>query len=198
MVGKTLHILLFTTLLGCAACSTANTDDRLTAMPRPVAWPRLPLPAADSLTIVDDLPLTVMVNTAADIERSGDTYPALTVTYPGLNAGIYWTFIPAKDNLDQIIDARRQRISLNLNGTPADTHHTAPDAAAEGVLVTAQSGSLTPVQLLVVSPDGTVVTATAFLADPRAAEAYDSIRPLIDMLQRDMSRALPDAPFQIP
>lgn len=149
------------------------------------------------MKVLEDMPVPVAVNRQATFEVEEINPPGLTVRYPGVGADIYFTFVETPPGTDRqkIIEARQERISLNLNGVPARTFHTPEGEDNDGVLVVATSGTQTPVQLLVNMPEY-VVTATAFLHDPRVSMAYDSIKPLIEVLKYDMSHALPGVKFE--
>lgn len=178
-------------------CSGSNTSAPPTP-PAPLAeaYPRLALPTTD--TIVVDTHTGLGVNPSATVVAVSTADPgtkAITVTYPGTGVHIYYTVRPVSaDDMKAAIDNRLERMSLNLGGVPAQTEHTAPDSPSEGVLLTARSGVQTPVQLLVADADF-VVSGTAFIDDARATTNYDSIRPIIEMLRDDMSRAVPSALF---
>ena len=184
-------ILFWTLIPAVAACGGEDTGR--TPMPLPVAWPRLPVSVSDSMTTLSDLPVAVRINPSATYSIVAGETPGLTVTYPKAGASIYYTFIsaPTDDARQKVLEARKERISLNLNGLPARTIHS---ATGNGALIVAGSGTQTPVQLLAEVPPY-IVTATAFIESPVAATAYDSIRPLIGVLEHDMSRTLPGLEF---
>lgn len=183
-------------LVGCQGSDKAEPPTP--SVPPAKAYPRLALPLADSLTAVGDEGLRIMVNPAANIvtEPVGDgASTAVTAIYPGLGIAIYYTLRRVKaDEQQSEVDNRLERISLNLNGTPARTDFTAADCDAEGFIVETKSASLTPIQMLVAG-NGYIVTGTAFIDNTETAAAYDSIRPLIDMIYSDMSRSVPNVKF---
>lgn len=161
-------------------------------VPLPIAWPRLPLAESDNMKMVENLPVKIAINECATYNIIDEKILGLTVTYPKVNTQIYYTFIPvnAVDEIDEVIDSRLQRITLNLNGADAKTLHGSDKEDNQSVLVVATSGTQTPVQLLASVP-GYVISATSFVGDPKAATTFDSIRPLVDMLEADMRRTLP-------
>lgn len=178
----------------CAICAayrfapSCRQADEPASAPLPVAYPRVAV-LPDSMVTHSAFGVDVDVNAAAIVTDVPGKTPGIIVDYPGLNAKVYYTYIPTRgtDPAD-IINARKERISLNLNGVPARTLHS-----PQGVLVIARSISSTPVQLLALEGNN-VVSATAFLSNP--GTSFDSISPLIDMLTRDMSRTLPNVDFK--
>lgn len=170
-----------------SACSGENSSADRFDVPLPVAYPRLPVAKADSMVLVPGLPVPVYINPECSYIILETDPPGLTVTYPGANTDVFYTFINVDSDRqrERVLDGRLDRISHNLNGAPANTLH--PDENT--VLVVAQTGTQTPVQLLAVK-DNTVVTATAFVHDPRATAAYDSIAPLFGILADDLARTL--------
>ena len=183
-----LAVWLMATLFFAAGCKKSQP----VATPLPVAWPRLPIAAADTMRTLDGLPVEVAVNPAATYTVVDSKPMGLTVHYPSVDVDIYYTFIPVEtaDRLEEVVDSRLQRISLNLKGADARTLHGVDNDENVAVMVVATSGTQTPVQLLATLP-GYVVTATSFINDANATTAYDSIRPLFEAIEKDMSRSLP-------
>ena len=187
-------LLIGAVVAGCGGSETPSVS------PRPVGWHRINVAISDTMTEAKGVPVRVLVNPTATYELVDGELDGLTVTYPGVGATIYYTFIKPKDGheKDIVLENRRKRIELNLNGAPAETYHDKSEDDKSAVLVVATSGTQTPVQLLADMGDY-IVTATGFLSDANAVNAYDSIRPLTDLLKHDMSRSLPSIKFlQLP
>lgn len=179
-----------------ASCNKNAESPATPPVPKPVEWPRLPIDVTDSMVDVPGLPVDVKVSSLAQYEVLETYPPGLTVTYPKVNTKIFYTFIPVdNENLNSVVSARQQRISLNLQGAPAKTLYGENEAKEQAMIVVAQSGTVHPVQYLAVK-DGYVVTATSFIADPDAAMHYDSISPLYDVLTGDLERTLPGFKFE--
>lgn len=200
MIRSTTSFIALLSLAGIlVGCHDNDTSSPPTpSVPPAKAYPRLALPITDSLVCISDGHINLRVNPSANVVTKtlveGES-TAVTATYPGQGVSIYYTI--RRVNLDEqqyAFENRLERISLNLNGTPARTDFTAPDCDTEGFIVTATSASLTPVQMLVAG-DGYLVTATAFIDNAETAAAYDSIRPLIDMIYDDMARSIPNVKF---
>ena len=176
-------------------CFATGCDDgsRSTGVPLPKAWPRLPIEMSDSMKAVEGIPVEVFVRSSSEIQLMHGPTPGMTVSYPGTDAKIYFTFIPIETDEQKsfVIKNRRKRIELNLNGVSATTLHS---GNGEAVLVSASSGTQTPVQLLGSVP-GYVITATSFLDGRDASERYDSLAPLMKVLETDLIRAVPSFRF---
>ncbi|MBD5170676.1 MAG: hypothetical protein HDT07_01525 [Bacteroidales bacterium] len=189
-------VLISAACVCLVACSGADTGrPAMSSVPRPTAYPRLQLPDTATVVVTDGLPVPVRICrdahysvTAAENGRP----PGLTVDYPSPTpVSVYFTFIPVNPaNIEKTLEARRERISLNLNGAPALTTHAFGDDI-EAVLVTAQTTSQTPVQLLADVDGRWIVSATSFVHDSGlSTSVYDSIRPLYDRLGQDLEQAL--------
>ena len=184
------HILLAVTFM-VTSCKSGGERDFST--PLPEGWPRPNIAVSDSISVIEGLPLEVRKNLMADYFIEEIDPPGLTIVYPTIGTKIYFTFIEIhnEEQRDKILEARQKRISLNLNGAQATTIHDQQGLAA---LVVAQSASQTPGQLLVNLPYY-VVSATAFIDNRNAYMNYDSIYPIIKVLEHDMRKALPQINF---
>ena len=182
---------------GATAFVTGCQSNNRHGLPLPKAWPRLPIEQHDSMVTVAGLPLPVNINPDATFQLIDDGHPGLTVSYPAVGTKIYFTFVKTRDRKeqDQVVRIRKQRIALNLNGAPARMRHSTPDSESDATLVVARSGVQTPVQLLATVGDY-VVTATAFIDDPQAAQSYDSISPIVRVVEHDMAHALDNVTFE--
>lgn len=172
------------------------SEEKENAVPKPRALPRMAVTHSDSMVQVTATPVKVLVNPMATYIIEDSEHPGLTVTYPKINTDIYFTFIdaPTEEQKKEIIALRQERINLNLNGIPAQTFHGTDSEGTEAVVVVAQSGSQTPVQMLAVSPRY-IVTATAFIHDPSASLNYDSIVPVYEVVKEDLMQAIPGIKF---
>lgn len=184
------YVLLAFAVMLLSACEKNSQ----TFTPLPKAWPRIPVTVSDSMVSIVGTPVEVAANPAARINLVKGETSGLTVTYPQLRAHIYYTFIPVtgEQQRAEVLDARKQRISLNLNGTDAMTVRSQGEIPAS--MVIARGGTQTPAQLLASFPDW-VVSATVFIEDERATVAYDSVLPVIEVLKHDLARSLPAVKF---
>lgn len=193
-------VLFLAAVAVLTACGHNSDGQAESAVPRPRAYPRPDLPER-TLRLLEGDSVTIPLNVnAAAVVRSTpvtDSAPgAVTVEYPaGVGATVYYTIIPSEneDSRKQILSARQERISLNLNGTPAETIHKT-DGDAEIVVVTALSVSQTPVQMLADIGGKWIVSSTAFMHDNKGFVDYDSIRPVYEYLRADALEAISKTP----
>lgn len=154
--------------------------------PRRHAFPRTEL--CDTMyNPAPEAPLCFYVNTEATVapDSSGRW---LTVEYPLYEATLYITFSEADspERLEAMLANRRERISLNLAGASATTTHIASPAGFESVLVEAPGQ---PLPLQFVATDGECRAVSGAVQMQHHAP-YDSVRPTVDALRRDIVRAL--------
>lgn len=189
-MSRTNRILYF---IVPALSALFSCSDQSSSTPLPKAWPRLPVSISDSMTTVSTSAMEVRVNTQTNTTEIKGVPSGITVDYPNAGAHIYFTFIPVESETqrESILDNRKRRIQLNLNGAPARNIHSVDN---EGVAVVAESATQIPVQLLVSLPDY-VVSATAFIDRPVSPASYDSISPLITVLEHDITHSLPNVNF---
>lgn len=165
--------------------SYCHRDGSEAAVPRRYAYPRVePL---DTATVACALGgVEARISASARCEEGATERPGwLTAAYPGLGATLYLSAARTPDTGAALAN-RRQRISLNLGGTPArtDRFDTAAGYAVE--LVTCPDGGVTtPVQFVAVG-EGTVVSG-AFVLHGTLAPA-DSLRPVVDALAAEAFR----------
>ena len=157
-------------------------------VPRRRAYPRIAV--ADSAYVrVAGAAMPFEANTAAEARTdSGGRW--LTLHYPVYNADVYVTFseVDGAEALIAVLDNRRERMSLSLNGAHASTIHvTSADGTFETALVEAP-GSGTTLQF--VSTDGgRRVVSGAVRLDVPASAPYDSLQPVVAALRRDLIHA---------
>lgn len=173
-------------LLAAVACDGGSRED---AVPRRRAYPRVAVPDS-TYARVSGVPLVFEACRAAEARvDSGGRW--LTLHYPAYDTDVYVTFSPAAsaDALQAALDNRRERMSLNLYGAPATTSHVASaDGTFEAALVYAP-GTGTPLQFVATDGARWVVSGAASM-DVEAGAPYDSVRPMVDVLHRDMVHAL--------
>jgi len=114
----------------------------------------------------------------------------LTVGYPLYGADLYITFTRAESSasLSAALDNRRERMVLNLGGADAATTHISSVGGFEAALVEAP-GSGMPLQF-VATDGGRYVASGAVQLIDGAYAPYDSIRPVVAALRRDIVHAL--------
>lgn len=178
-------IILLIMLAGCTGRHDGNTVPRRTAYPRPTL-PDTAMTAADT----GAAELHLEVNAAAETESPRPGW--INVTYPGLGARIHITVTPvtAADVAD-VRANRMQRLTLN-EGDRRSEHREWANAAGFDILVARTEASSTPLQFLATDDSSAVVSGAVHFADPAVAttESADSIRPILDALERDIVTSL--------
>lgn len=172
---------LFAALSLLAACSHSDH----TPVPRSVAYPRVPV--YDSAYVaVPSLPLHLELSanavTQVDSAHSGSMW--INATYPAYNATLHLTLTPVTPATEaEVIANRTERMSLNSGVHPTEiTQLTSPAGFRSQVLFT-PAGSVTPVQILSVSPRWVISGA---LYHPQADSSPDSIAPVLRAVRRDL------------
>lgn len=174
--------LLLALALSLAACG--GTAD--TAVPRPVAYPRIAV--CDSLfRPVGGLPVNIEVNAGAvaqvdSVRPDGSVW--LTVSYPAYGgAKLYLTLSHATP---EVIANRSERLSMNTGGAPTQLTTVVSAAGFESSVALTPAGSAIPVQIL--STDGGWALSGAFVLEA-AASAPDSVRPVVEAVRSDLIHA---------
>lgn len=182
----TIRLIIMTlTMLALAACG--NGDAVRKPVPRRYAYHRVELPDT-VMAPAKDFPAYLPVNAAAEVssERPG----WLTVAYPGLNAAFHITYTATTPaDVTEILANRHQRMSLNSGDHPVELMQMQNEAGLS-VIATRTEGIATPLQFIATDHRSMVVSGALYLSDPGAPEAVDSMRPIIDALQRDLNAAL--------
>lgn len=183
MSNKTL--LIITIIISIlTACSPSGKSP---ALPRPTAYYRPALPDT-VLTIVENVPLTFLANSEANIEQPRHDW--LNIIYPSLGATVYITFSQAEsDKIDDVKENRMERIILNAGDSPIDFAEWS-NPSGFNIVTAATEGTMTPLQFIASDDSEWVVSGTLCFADSRAAERIDSMRPIINAIAFDIDRAL--------
>lgn len=174
-------------LIACLAAACGRSPAGDIPVPRQHAYPRLSVPpAVYKADSVGKLP--VMLNEAVAISSESPDW--LTAEYKGLNTRIFITFTNLDvDNADQLIANRIERLSMNTGGAPTEVTETLTPNGRECTLLVTPSGSPTPVQFIAVSPGQWMLSGSGMI-DATPAAPSDSLRPVVDMLRRDILHLL--------
>lgn len=175
---KFVKALLAAALLTVVASACGEREEN--TMPRRRAYARVDTyPAEYRAVEVGGIPLEINTSTAAASPREG----WLDVRYPRYGATLHVAVArPDAAALDQAVANRRQRMSLNLGGATAEQTTLAGDSYVCELLVS-RDAVATPVQLLAVGADGTLVSGAAVIAG--RTEPVDSLRPVVEALRDD-------------
>ena len=184
MIGR-FSVISAITLLFVTACSEGCGGD--VAVPRREAYPRIQLPApvwrSDTIGTV-----AVMVNLAAKSQCDSNGW--LTVDYPYGLARLYLTLTPFGGiDADQAVANRLERLSMNTGGAVTTVDEFDNRLGRRCMLMVSLSGCPTPVQFIAVAPGEWMLSGSA-LVEKAASAPGDSLRPVIDMLKRDIIHLL--------
>lgn len=161
------------------------------AVPRPVAFPRIEIPA-ERYVAADSVPMHFEINASASTERrEQDETVWLTITYPGYFPGtaIYCTFTPVtSENVDEVIANRTERMALNSGGADSEMTRLTSQGGLDCSMTVTRAGSATPVQFI--AADNGIVVSGAMYINVDAGFAPDSIAPVVDAVSRDMLHTL--------
>lgn len=176
-------IVLVTVMAACG--SRGGVAD--VPVPRRTAYPRIEVPDSVYRT-VDTSAATLQINSAAaDSTSAVDGW--VTVIYPHRQATLYISVTrldPA--TAATTIDNRIERLSMNTGGATTDvTSLMLPDdGGMEAMVLVTPAETPTPVQFLVTDRRTLMVSGTATI-DGAADAPTDSLRPVIEMLRRDVT-----------
>lgn len=175
---KFVKALLAAALLAVVASACGGGEEN--SVPRRRAYARVDTyPAEYRAVEVGGIPLEINTSAAAASPREG----WLDVRYPRYGATLHLAVArPDAAALDQAVANRRQRMSLNLGGATAEQTTLAGDSYVCELLVS-RDAVATPVQLLAVGADGTLVSGAAVIAG--RTEPVDSLRPVVEALRAD-------------
>jgi len=176
-------VLILLVALG-AGCSGGTEYG---AIPRRTAYPRPTLPDT-AMSQCESAPLYFLVN--AQAVTSSEKEGWVTVAYPGLGAKMFVTFTATSPSeVDMVKANRMERLMLNCGDRPS-SHTEFVNRHGFRALVVGTDGISTPVQFLASDDSIWVVSGAVYFADPKAAEASDSIRPMAEAISDDVFRAL--------
>lgn len=174
------------TLAVLALMAWACGSNDYNAVPLPHAFPRTYVYPDSLRTILyKGLPLDINAGTVVDSLDNG-----LTISYPRYGAVVYIGIKSHIDNYSAEVSNRAQRFSMNLgtSGSSATYNEFSNDSGIVTTVVRANSVVQTPVQVMVQNASERVLmSCVAFMGDWNESVPYDSVKPVIDVLERDLS-----------
>jgi len=167
-----------------AACSEGGNKP----VPRRRAYPRVEIPDTVMLQ-AEGMPLHMPVNAGAVVESPRPGW--LDVTYPGLGAQLHITFtgVNSAAELAAVKANRMERLSLNAGERGGDAREYVNDYGFD-IYVLRTDGSATPVQFLATDDSAWVVSGVAYFGTHPGSGAVDSLRPMVDAVERDIVKSL--------
>lgn len=177
MSSKTLIAILAALLL--CACNFSGGKDN--AVPRPRAYPRVETYSDSARRSVAMAEFSLSIPQACDTQTRGTH--ALTVFYPLYRSQLYLTTLSlsSPEEMQSHLANRRQRISLNLSGRQMQESNFRNGNVDCSVIRSLESTTI-PVQLL--ATDGKRLLSAAFVLNG-ATEPLDSVRPIVDLLEKE-------------
>lgn len=168
-------------------CALAGCTAGESTVPRRPAYPRVA--ALDTVPqTVDGLPVFFEVSRSARVGRPSDNW--LDVAYPMYGATAHVTFTAASgEELDEVRANRMERALLNAGGLPTGRREWRNPAGFD-IMTMRTDGCSTPFQFLATDGRGMVVSGAVYFASPRAVLETDSIAPMLDAMEADLTRAL--------
>ena len=188
-----LPVWLLAILCASVLCDCKNNS---ADTPRRKAYPRI-VTHDSSFVAVANAPLHFEISDFAQITL--DTVIAneknegtrwLNVYYSQYNATIHSTFTPVDDStIDDILENRSERMALNAgNHTSELLELTNANGFASQILVTEESNT-TPLQFISTDNKKWVVSGALYL-NGESKSNVDSIRPVINVIKRDIIHSL--------
>lgn len=177
-------------LWGCGDGS--DTAPSYVPTPRPLAYPRTPV--YEPAYITEKLPgVSFDVNSGAVVDVAPGA-SAVNVHYPLYDATLYLTVrrgMADSATIEREWERCAQRIDLNLGGAPADAGSFERADGTAAMVVRARSTAQTPVQLIAANGrHGVLLSGAVFMNGWDGPVAYDSVRTVVDALERDVQRLI--------
>ena len=172
-------------------CECSNSDVAIT--PRRKAYPRINTHDSSFVAIANAPIHFEMSKTASitlDSAKTDLQNPAhwINIYYKPYNATIYCTFTQVDSTtIDKVIDSRSERMALNAGAYMSELIElTNANKFYSQILITEQS-EVTPIQFLSTNDRNWVVSGALYI-DKNSN--IDSIRPVIDVIKRDIIHSL--------
>lgn len=177
-MSKLLIILSLWCLMACTAA------DRQPAIPRPKAYPRPTLYAADYKTCpISGSAMEISVNKSAEVVSTKPGW--FDICYPAYDITVNCTLTPiTPESLSSVLDNRHERMALNLEGQYGEMTQW------DGVtIIVAPAAMRTPVQFLATDSASFVLSGVAVGNYPAGASP-DSIAPYVNAVAQDITHML--------
>lgn len=164
------------------------TEREQKPVPRRRAYPRVELPDT-TMQPAPGVPLVMPVNSSAKVSSRQAGW--LDVTYPSLGATLHVTFTPinSREELEAVKANRMQRLLLNAGERGGEGSEYMNEHGFDIYLLRAE-GVATPVQFLATDDSAWVVSGAAYFDMAPGPGAVDSLRPMVDAVERDVIKSL--------
>lgn len=187
-----MKISKYTSFLVALTLAACNGNGNESGTPRPRAYHRIEIPAAEYDTLLLNNGLRLVTNSSARTLEKRPDGPStwVDIVYPTLgNATLYCSVTPVTPaTVDKVVDNRLERIALNSGGFTSDLMEFSTPAGYTCRILVTGSGTATPVQFIGVS-DRNVVSG-ALMVNVAKGFRPDSLAPVVDCVTRDVETLL--------
>lgn len=173
-----------------AALMTGCGSDERKPVPRRKAYARVELPDT-AMRAADDTPLHMPVNASARTECPRPGW--LDISYPTLGATVHVTFTKAAgiEELERVKANRMQRLMLNAGEEESESGEFS-NGHGFNIYIMKSEGVATPIQFLATDDSAWVVSGAAYFNIKPGPGAVDSLRPMVDAVERDILKSMGD------
>lgn len=172
-----------------AALLAACSDSGHRSVPRPTAYPRIPV--CDTATVALSSGTFDMRVSAAAVSREKE--PGwLDIVYPSYGVTVHLTAMSFGNtaDLDRALDNRMQRMSLNFGDTPADTRTFTNDAGIECLIAGSPDAATAPIYIIARRDGSRPALLSAAAVFRGATKPVDSVYPVYKAVRDDMDKLL--------
>lgn len=170
--------------MAAASCTSKGTP----AVPKPEAYARVA--EYDSVYVkADSIAVNFETNAGAVTTKAGENW--LNIAYPAYDATVYVTFTPTSpDSISNVINNRRQRMDLNISDRNNLQITELQSNGFTSMIMESEESQSIPLQFLSTDGKKWVVSGAVFFSKVGAGTPVDSIRPMIEVVRRDLMHAL--------
>jgi len=179
-------------LLASMACLGCNPD---VPQPKPMGYPRIELPSQASKTLNMQAPFQFEIARVANIrpaterpEFKGGIW--LNIDYPDFRSTIYLTYLPIKNNLNELLDEANQQVykgHVTMAEAIEEQAFSNPNQQVYGRIFQLSGPVATPVQFYLTDSSHHFIRGSLYF---NYAANYDSIAPILNYLNQDIKRMM--------
>jgi len=186
---KIKHFVAGCLLLPAVFACGHTGQERDSAVPRQVAYPRLKL--YDTLYADAGLPAGFVVNAGASVadvtpeeKRDSGATRWIDISYPAYGAVMHCSFVPVDESsADEVIANRHERMMLNLGDNFAEQTEILSKGGYHTQILTTAGRTMTPVQFLSCGCGWVINGALMF---DKEIQSVDSVMPALEAVRYDI------------